>query len=188
MAASSFATALAFALQPDNDGQGVHCTPGDDGSWTAWGITLATLTFYRMRERLPLPTLKDLADITQDEVAAVYRALFWDAVAGDFLPAGPDMMVFDMANGTGPRPAARILQQVLGVTADGQIGPITIAAAQAADPATLIQQLGDADSAFYRTLKSDALFDRGWQRRNAERTKAALALAADALAPATPDA
>lgn len=177
MTARNFALAMTFAEGPTRDGQGVHVTPGDDGGATAYGITIATFTFWRVTcRRMRRPTIMDLAQITQMEVWALHRALFWNLVQGDQLPSGPDAAVFDMSRGTGPRPAVMILQEAVGVDQDGHIGPLTLAAAAAMDSGDLVRRLGQLDAQYYRTLRSDAEFDAGWQRLNIERTAFCLTL------------
>ena len=46
------------------------------------------------------------------------------------MPTGTDYCVFDTAINSGPGRAAKFLQEVVGVTADGAIGPRPLAAAE----------------------------------------------------------
>ena len=45
------------------------------------------------------------------------------------MPPGLDLAVFDLAVHSGPLRAVRLLQAVLGVEADGIVGPVTLGAA-----------------------------------------------------------
>jgi lysozyme family protein len=166
----SFEKALACVLRHEG-GWSDHVL--DPGGATNRGITRATLERVRGR-----PVSKaELMALSPAETATIYRRLYWNAVAGDALPAGVDLAVFDCAVNSGPRRAALLLQQALGVTADGIVGPRTLAAAGAADARSLIRQLQASRLAFLRRLPTFAVFGRGWSRRVAEVERAALTLA-----------
>ncbi len=82
---------------------------------------------------------------------------------------------------------AETLQIHLGVTADGSVGPITlgaIAAQPSIRPIVLILGLGEAQTAYYRTLYNFSTFGAGWLARTGRRVAAGIALAAGAR-PAT---
>ena len=168
-----FSRCLAFTWRPNNDGQSLHTTSGDPGGATAWGVTQATwAAWQKLRPSLPLyvgsATLQQLSDLI--------NAWFWLG-AGQGLPPGVDLMVFDFGFGSGPATAARQLQAVVGgIAVDGRIGPRTLAAVYAADAATLCRQLHDTQVGFYQGLTTFAEFGRGWTRRADDRLAAALAV------------
>src|SRR4051812_25286284 len=57
--------------------------PADPGGPTNKGITLATFT-HCARELLGMaPTLDALRELTDAQVAIIYKALYWDAIRGD---------------------------------------------------------------------------------------------------------
>lgn len=89
-----------------------------------------------------------------------YRALYWDRVRADELPAG-----LDLAVNSGPLRAVRMLQAILDVGADGVVGPKTLAAARAANVAEIVAKLCDARLRFLRGLSHFAVFGRGWEAR-----------------------
>jgi Putative secretion activating protein len=70
----------------------------------------------------------DIASLTQMEAKRIYRRDYWEFVSGDALPWPLSYFVFDAAVNQGVAPAIRMLQQALGVEADGIIGPQTLAA------------------------------------------------------------
>ena len=74
----------------------------------------------------------------QKEIEAIYRQKYWDALRCDELPAGVDYAVFDYGVNSGIRRAAKVLQRLIGVDVDGEIGPNTIAAAKRAKASQLI--------------------------------------------------
>lgn len=108
---------------------------------------------------------ENIRGMTRARAAAIYRRDFWDAVAGDDLPAGLDLVAFDAAVNSGPIRGAKWLQTALGVAADGKIGPATIAAARKAHPEAVIDRATSARLAWLRTLPTWGRFGKGWARR-----------------------
>lgn len=165
--------------------------PHDPGGATMKGVTLATYRKWK-----PGATKDDLRQITDAELARIYRAGYWDIVRGDDLPAGLDLVAFDGAVNSGPARGAKWLQTGLGVTADGKIGPVTISAAHKAAPGVAINRACDARMSFLRSLKTWGTFGRGWTRRVEDVRSTALLMAVPkvperpapkpAPAPATP--
>lgn len=146
----------------------------DPGGCTNRGITRRTLEGWR---REPV-SCADVQALTEAEARAIYRAHYWHAVRGDDLPAGLNLVVFDAALNSGRRRAALWLQQALGVTADGVIGPRTLRAARGAnDRAAVIARACEVRLAFLKGLETWPDFGRGWSRRVREVRTAALAMA-----------
>jgi lysozyme family protein len=144
----------------------------DTGGPTNLGITLSTLA----RARGTSASLADVRALSRDEAAAIYRRFYWDPVRGDELPAGVDLAVFDCAVHSGPRRAVSMLQGLLGVPVDGICGPVTLAAARSRDGSALVTALGDRRLGFLGRLPGAAIFGRGWTRRVAAVSRAALAM------------
>lgn len=158
MAKDSFDTLMPHLFRHEG---GFADHPRDPGGATKYGITRATLSAWRDR-----PVSKtDVRRLTQAEAAAIYRARYWTVVKADALPDGVDYCVFDAAVNSGPARAAKWLQAAVRVTQDGVIGPKTLAAANAADPARLVEDLCDIRLAFLRGLSTWSVFGRGWERR-----------------------
>ena len=61
--------------------------------------------------------------------------------------------------------AAKIIQQIVGVPADGAIGNNTISAIAQINPITLINEFSDKRQSFLESLKTFATFGKGWTRR-----------------------
>ena len=153
-----FAAALAVVLR--HEGGFVH-HPLDPGGATNLGITRATLAAHRGR---PV-SVAAVRALTEAEAGEIYRRRYWAAVKADALPAGLDLAVFDLAVNSGPGRAARLLQRVLDVREDGVIGPETLAAATARDPAATVRALTEERLRFLQRLKTWKTFGRGWRRR-----------------------
>jgi lysozyme family protein len=155
---SSFESAVALVLQ--HEGGFVH-HPRDPGGATKFGITRETLSRARGRPA----SVEDVRQLTREEAASIYRNLYWKAVRADELPLGLDFAVFDLAVNSGPKRAMTMLQNVLGVEADGLIGPVTIRAANRADPAEAVRRLTRSRLGFLSRLATWPVFGRGWRRR-----------------------
>lgn len=153
----------------------------DPGGKTNHGITLATYTNWRRSQGLPDPSADDLRAISEEEVEAIYQQNYWDACRCDELPPPIALVVFDMAVNAGPSRSIRLLQEALGVTADGIIGPRTLSAARAADPQEAAAEFTARRSMYYAGLSTFRTFGLGWMRR----TAAALAYAT-VMATSTP--
>lgn len=154
--------------------------PADPGGATNKGVTQRVYDAYRQRKGLPKQSVRG---ITSDEVAEIYKRQYWDAVKGDDLPSGLDYAVFDYAVNSGPRRAIQDLQRELGVTPDGIVGQITLAAVASQDVFGLIDRLCNRRLRFLRALRHYKTFGRGWERRVAEVAEAATAMAQGAVPP-----
>lgn len=173
MAAGNFDRALASVLKHEG---GYIDHPSDPGGATNLGITRATLARWRGRR----VSKAEIRALTKAEAARIYRALYWDEVAGDVLPDGLDFAVFDYCVNSGPGRAARALQSVVGTRTDGRIGDITLAVVALRDPGELIVSYCRKRLSFLEGLRTFAVFGRGWRRRVRETQALALQMAEDA--------
>ncbi|MBF9195218.1 glycoside hydrolase family 108 protein [Microvirga terrestris] len=170
MSASRFQQAVELVLRHEG---GFVDHPRDPGGATKFGIARETLS--RARERPA--SLDDVQKLTRPEAVVIYRRLYWDELRADELPPGVDLAAFDLAVNSGPVRAARMLQSVLGVTADGIIGPVTLRVAWQADPVETIRRLTRARLDFLGRLAAWPVFGRGWRRRVLAVEQGALRLA-----------
>ena len=107
----------------------------------------------------------DMRALTPEMVGPLYKTRYWDAVRGDDLPSGIDLCVFDAAVNAGVGRASKFLQQAVGVTADGQIGPKTVEATTAKPADEIVAKFCDLREAHYKSLPTFATFGKGWMRR-----------------------
>lgn len=156
---SRFHRALAHTLRHEG-GYANH--PEDPGGATMKGVTQRTYDAWRRRMGEPIQTVRD---ISEDEIADIYRAGYWDPIKGDELPEGVAFAVFDAGVMSGPGRAAKWLQKTVGVPADGVIGPQTLAAVGAMEPVDVVDGVCDQRLAFCKRLKHWKTFGRGWGRR-----------------------
>lgn len=122
-----FDLALDFTLASDIEG-GYNDRKADRGGRTNWGFS-----------QRAYPHL-DIANLTFEKARQLAYADFWLAGHCDKLPTPLAIAHFDWRFNHGPA-ADKDLQRALGVTADGKIGPATLAAAATADAATLQRYL-----------------------------------------------
>ena len=135
--------------------------PKDPGGPTNKGVTQAVYDNWRKSQNLPTQSVRAIAD---SEVAAIYKNLYWDRVSGDLLPSGVDFAVFDFAVNSGVSRAAKMLQSVVGVTQDGQIGPATILATKT----YVAMSITNRRLAFMQSLSIWSTFGKGWSARIAD--------------------
>jgi len=154
----------AFALLKVHEG-GYSNHTDDPGGATMKGVTQRTYDAYRKRRNA---TVRDVREITDQEVEVIYRDQYWNAVHADDLPDGVAYCVFDAAVNSGPGRAARWLQKVIGAKVDGIVGNETIAATRDMVPADLIHAYCDRRLAFMKRLRHWSSFKNGWTRRVAE--------------------
>ncbi|MDB5512508.1 MAG: hypothetical protein JWR08_1991 [Enterovirga sp.] len=174
MAVGSFDRALALVLELEG---GFVDHPKDPGGATNLGITRATLAQARGR---PV-SAAEVKALTRAEAGAIYRRLYWNAVAADDLPVGIDLAAFDHAVNSGPARAARALQAVLGLAQDGRIGPQTLAAASDARPDDTVRALVRERLRILRGLPTWPVFGKGWTSRTTRVERTALRLIGGSL-------
>lgn len=133
------------------------------------GSTMLGVTQYNWEAHVGHQvTHDDMRQLTAADVEPLYKQKYWDIVRADELPSGIDYLIFDMGVNAGPNCSVRLLQTAVGVTADGKLGPMTMAAVQAADPVELIENFSAAKEAFYRSLDDFPVYGNGWLSRVAQ--------------------
>ncbi|NOD35289.1 MULTISPECIES: glycoside hydrolase family 108 protein [unclassified Ruegeria] len=135
--------------------------PDDPGGATNMGITFDTLKSWR---KAPI-TKKDVKDLSVEEAKQIYRANYWNALSCDDLPAGVDLVAFDFGVNAGTSRSGKLLQRIVGVAQDGQVGPITLAAVKAVDPAHIIRRFSELRLNYYQSLPHFPKFGKGWTNR-----------------------
>ncbi|MGO4572796.1 glycoside hydrolase family 108 protein [Microvirga sp. 2TAF3] len=165
-----FETALVQVLAHEG---GFVRHPLDPGGATNFGITRQTLSQARGR---PV-SVDDVRLLSKAEAATIYRRCYWDKIRAAELPPGLDLAIFDIAVNSGPARAARMLQEALGIEADGLIGPRTLEAARNAEAADVIRRLTRVRLGFLSRLATWPVFGRGWRRRVLSVEQEALRLA-----------
>lgn len=185
-----FEPCLAFTL--DEEGK-LSLDEQDSGNWyggrlcgTNLGISAPTMAEVLRERGLPCepPDVEQaIQALTPGTASPIYRMRYWNAVQGDHLPAGVDLMVFDHGVPSGVHASVELLQRLLPVAMDGALGPMTLKAVLAAWPLDLIHDLAEAQDAAYRRTKNFDRYGHDWIARLGRRHARAMALHAAALRP-----
>jgi lysozyme family protein len=118
-------------------------------------------------------TEKDMRELTPALVAPMYEMKYWRTSYCEKLPKGLDLLVFTMAVNSGSGRSVKLLQDAIGVVADGVIGPNTMAKINEANVEVLIDKFSEARTSFYKGLKTFPVFGKGWlSRTESERLEA----------------
>lgn len=157
----NFEKALAQILKSEG---GFVNHPADPGGMTNLGVTKKVWEAFVGH---PVDEAQMRA-LTPATVAPLYKREYWDKVKGDDLPSGIDYLVFDAAVNMGTSRAIKLLQQSVGATVDGAIGPGTLGAVAKADAKHILKTYSDVKTVFYKSLASFPTFGKGWLNRVAE--------------------
>jgi lysozyme family protein len=118
-------------------------------------------------------TEKDMRELTPALVGPMYEMRYWRTSYCEKLPRGLDLLVFTMAVNAGSGRSVKLLQDAIGVVADGVIGPNTMAKINEANVEVLIDKFSEARTSFYKGLKTFPVFGKGWlSRTESERLEA----------------
>lgn len=163
--------------------------PDDPGGRTYEGITQRVYDAWCAVNGLPKRKLSKDTGRWKDwpqQRDAIYRKQYWDAVRGDELPAGVDLVVYDAGVNSGPGRAIRWLQKALRLNRiDGVFGAATLAAVEAhPDHDALVAAICAERLAFLKALKTWPTFGKGWGRRVAAVKATGQAWASGSVGPA----
>jgi lysozyme family protein len=143
--------------------------PKDPGGMTNLGVTKKVWEDWIGHE----VDEKAMRELTPAIVAPMYEMKYWRTSYCEKLPRGLDLLVFSMAVNAGSGRSVKLLQDAIGVVADGVIGPKTMAKINEANVEVLIDKFSEARTAFYKGLKTFPVFGKGWlNRTNTERLEA----------------
>jgi len=167
MASKQFESIIAFILQSEG-GSKVTNDPNDRGGLTKFGIS-----------QRAYPDV-DIEDLTLEQAKAIYKRDYYDKIWADSLPYGLALVVVDFAVNAGVRTAVKVLQTLVGSTADGIFGSNTQAEIKKLDPDG-IDRLIDAftlgRNAHYLGLvkknEANSTFIKGWLNRSNAAARAA---------------
>jgi lysozyme family protein len=142
--------------------------PVDPGGPTKYGITAGTLGEWRGLHRAATPA--EVASLTRAEAKDIYIKTYIEAPGFNaILNERLRVALIDDGVNSGTAAAIRRLQRVLGVSVDGVLGPMTLAAANAITSDWVLTELVKARCLHYaRIVQQDASQRRfivGWLTR-----------------------
>jgi len=177
-----FPPALAVVLE--HEGSPFVDDPNDAGGPTRYGITLA----WAQQHRLDVDgdgdvDVADLQALTPELAGERYRIEIWEPLGlGRILDQTLATKVLDLAVHAGPVQAVACLQRAAAhggarLAADGQLGPVTLAAVNAQPAAGLVVRLALQQAAFYgaciQRRQINETFRWNWMERASWGTPAA---------------
>jgi lysozyme family protein len=159
---STFDVACNLVLAEEG---GWSADPEDPGNWTGGKCGQGQLrgTKFGICSR-SYPAI-DISNLTRADAEVIYRRDYWDKIQGDKLPPQIALMVFDCAVNQGLGAAIGILQTALGVPPDGQLGPVTLAAANSKAPIALLTEIASLRAVRYAHNQNVVKYGLGWYRR-----------------------
>tara|TARA_R110000868_G_scaffold66646_6_gene198419 strand:+ start:278 stop:787 length:510 start_codon:yes stop_codon:yes gene_type:complete len=152
-----------FALVLKHEGGFVN-HPKDPGGMTNLGVTRTNWELFLDHD----VTEADMRALTPEMVKPFYKKNYWDRIRGDELPSGVDYAAYDLAVNSGTGRAAKYLQQIAGVTADGVIGPRSMEAIKKCDAEDVVDEICNMRMTFLKGLGTFETFGKGWSSRVAE--------------------
>ena len=126
------------------------------------------IDFNYVLQKQPHITKEELKAIPDVDVHNLYKQNYWDKCRCDDLPAGVDYAVFDASVNMGVGRAAKLIQEAVGVVADGIIGNGTIEAINKTNPRSILENFSVEKQNFYKSLPTFETFGKGWLNRVAE--------------------
>ncbi|MDD1534598.1 MULTISPECIES: glycoside hydrolase family 108 protein [unclassified Bradyrhizobium] len=161
--------------------------PRDPGGVTLEGIIQRVYDAYRKRKGRrvqPLTKAMRFTQVWQAERNEIYKVQYWDAVRGDELPAGLDLVMFDSGIMSGPYQAILWLQRALGLNADGHLGEGTLDAIENhPDHDALIADICRRRLGMLQHLSTWGTFGKGWASRVANLKQIGQAWATGSVGP-----
>lgn len=167
---ASFQPAYDLVAQAEG---GYQKYPDDTGNYnslgqlvgTNWGINAQV---YEARLGRP-PSEADMRNMPSSVARGIYEASYWARIKGAQINSQAVANVFFDGHVNHGMWGIKMMQEVLGVAQDGIVGPITLAAINAANPADLVRRYVDRRRAAYQYLadsrSSQRKFLAGWLAR-----------------------
>lgn len=142
---TSFIPTRMFILAAE---AGYSDDPCDPGNWTGnkigvgrlvgsnKGVSAAALAAYLGRN----VDVGDMRNVSEGSMSAIMGASYWNTLNANEIPIGLDLLSVDHGYSRGAGTAARLLQKLVGVEADGHIGEVTIGAVLAVTATDILKR------------------------------------------------
>lgn len=143
----------------------------DPGNWTGGKVGVGTLKGTKFGLAANTYPNLDIKNITLAQAKEIYKKDWWDKLGANGLHSAIVFQLWDFAINAGKKRAIIELQQVARVTADGIIGPKTIAAVNVLDLNDVLLSLTAERLKFYTSLSTWPTYGKGWTNRVADNLK-----------------
>ena len=147
--------------------------PADRGNWTGGRCGAGKLVGTKAGISAASYPELDIPNLTYEEIKAVYRRDWWDALKMNSYPKMLTFQLFDSAINHGSFNTNKILQRALKVKVDGHIGPISRAALSATEKNDLVFRFLGQRLLFASHIVTWEIYGKGWARRIAHNLIAA---------------
>lgn len=143
--------------------------PVDRGGATMCGVILNTYSTFRKSKGIFSTTVNDLKNMPYEDWKAIIKQMFWNRWKADEINSQPlANLLVDWVWASGVN-GIKIPQRVLGVVADGIVGPKTITALNSANSKQLFDTIHNERIKFVDDIvkrnPSQIKFIKGWKRR-----------------------
>jgi hypothetical protein len=171
---------LLMSLEFNSPSNALHKNPTENGltfmgiyetanpNWQGWGQVRAAINAYGDMKKASVALYND--DDLVAQVGKFYKINYWDVMRLDEINSyqkQAEMFIFGV--NAGCKNAIKAAQKVVGVTMDGILGAITLAAINAYNEVSFNKDYDRAEIAYYRAIISAnptlARYERGWINR-----------------------
>lgn len=144
--------------------------PKDNGGATMIGVTIGTYRSYCKYKGKKVPSATDLKNIPYKEWRDIVHTMYWSKWKADLInDQAVANMIVDWVWASGQGIGIKRVQKLLNLTADGIVGPKTIAAINAANSTELVKKVYDARAAHFNAIvkanPSQKKWLKGWINR-----------------------
>jgi lysozyme family protein len=140
--------------------------PADRGGPTNFGVTQKTYSDFIGHQA----SIDEIKNMPIGNAITIYKKNYWDVIQGDKIKQyAIAAAIFDQAINRGHVAAVKQAQRVLGLSQDGKMGPVTLAAINATPDTSFIPKYISESITAYKTIvannPSQAVFLNGWLKR-----------------------
>ena len=149
--------------------KGLANDPADKGGVTLVGVTIGTYRDYCRRKGRGVPSVSGLSRLSYAEWLDILKTMFWDRWQADKITGQRVAHILVDWVWTSGVFGITIPQKLLGVKADGVVGPQTLAAVNSRDPSAFSELLKRERIAYIDRIcasrPANRRFRSGWLRR-----------------------
>lgn len=146
--------------------------PNDPGGATNMGVTIGTAKSLGLKydkNKDGKITKEDIKLLTKKDAMEIMKYHYWDKCKADQIESqAVANILVDWFWMSGVN-ATKGIQKLVGVTADGKIGPVSLTAINKQKEKDLVEKLYEARRQFYKTIISRnsklKAFEKGWNNR-----------------------